>query len=161
MLFVIFLMLFITRFIILYDLRFSIFSDILAIIGIYLVLRQCKNVKLKNVLFISILRIFVSLYNFLNNINLDIISGFLNILFCLFLFLGFSEIVHGKISLICKLTLTIAIIQVTGITIMASIWLIPPQITSRISWLFVYIGILITTLGLIIIKNIVKHFADN
>jgi len=155
MLYIFLLLAFVLKFVILYNFETVIISDILIFIIVYSFLKTHKNTKLKTVLFLCLIKIPVAYYFLSHNNSLTILHGTLELILCYFLFSAFSEITHStKIATLCKITLTICFIQTAAATIMVNIWFIPPQITSRMTWIFVYIGVVISVMSAIIVRDV-------
>lgn len=147
----------VTRFVNVYDVSISLISNILVICTIYLILKKSNNKKLKNALITSIIEIPVCLYLLITQKGFISLYGILEISLCYFLFMGLAELSKSvRISRLCIITLILCIIQTIGQTILGSILFISPDISSRGTWIFVFMGVLITILGTIIIGQIVK-----
>lgn len=150
----------ITGFVIVYDLYFALVTNLLLIVGLYLISKTQINAKMKAAFYVSLSMLPFTMYSIYLSKNIYV-TDILKMILFFFVFKAFAEMsVNPKIRRMAYVSLILAIFHVLGIMVMSRFVFLPPQFTSKMTVLFVTIGVFISILGAVIVRKTSKVFSN-
>ena len=147
---------FITRFVIIFDLNFVLIAKILFILSIYLSLKKYNIINFKYAFYIIILEIPIVVFEMLSKSSISITGLFDVLLFYNILKGLLLSSPTSKNNQMINYLKYFIFFHIIGTGILENFIFLPPQISSNISRLFIFIGIIITMLIFLVLRNIKK-----